>query len=225
MILTGPMIHDVLTRTTRWDAAHAGASPPPEPDFDTPLGPGVALRVTPYDPARLNPNSLNLCLGGELLVYEKHAAHHEAYTRLPHHALTCPPEPLDMAREEPTVPLTILPHPYGLVLYPGVLYLGATAEVLELRGLAAQVEGRSSCGRLGLSQHETAGFIDDGFRGQVTMELTVAAPVRVYPHHPVCQVVFFTTVGPRRPYAGQYLGQRGPRPSGMWREFPADPPH
>jgi dCTP deaminase len=120
-----------------------------------------------------------------------------------------------MGSEEETVELVIPPH--GMDLFPGVLYLGATVEYTESPALAPKIDGRSSVGRLGKMVHVTAGFGDDDFKGDWTLEIVVIGPLHVYPGVPICQIAYSTLEGERRPYEGQYQGQRGPKPSGLWR--------
>lgn len=156
--------------------------------------------IAPYDPANVNPNSYDGRLDDTLRVYDT--------TR-----------ELDVGADNPTTTLSIPPD--GLVLHPGVLYLGSTVEVFGCDTLAAVVEGKSSLGRLGLTAHVTAGFIDCGFRGNITLEISVIHPLRVYAGMRVCQVCFTTVVGEVTLYAGKYQGQRGPQPSRSWRDFTA----
>jgi dCTP deaminase len=81
------------------------------------------------------------------------------------------------------------------------------------------LEGRSSVGRLGLAVHITAGFGDDGFAGQWVLELATTHPLKVYPGVAICQVAYTAIVGESSAYRGKYQGQRGPVPSGLWKEF------
>ena len=186
------------------------------------------VTIDPFDPARLGPNSYDLTLAPELLVYGKNYPRHLAHEV----SAACRQDPgkmiryagavpLDMAAEEPTVALTI--PPTGLVLWPGVLYLGATAERAGADDFVPRIDGRSSAGRLGLSVHITAGLGDVGFKDRWTLEITVVVPLRVYAGARICQVTFETVAGEPRPYRGQYAGQTGPRPSGLWRDFAAGP--
>lgn len=108
------------------------------------------------------------------------------------------------------------------VLDPGVFVLGATVEVLTLgHGVAAQLMGKSSLGRLGLVVHSTAGFIDPGFTGHITLELSnvSASPLILWPGDRVAQLCLFRLDQPAaRPYGtpglgSRYQGQRGPTPS------------
>lgn len=109
-----------------------------------------------------------------------------------------------------------------LVLHPGEFVLGSTYEVVTLPdNIAARLEGKSSLGRLGLLTHSTAGFIDPGFSGHVTLELsnTATLPIRLYPGMKVGQMCFFRLSSPaEHPYGSaatgsHYQGQRGPTAS------------
>lgn len=108
------------------------------------------------------------------------------------------------------------------VLHPGEFVLGSTYERVRLgNDIAARLEGKSSLGRLGLLTHSTAGFIDPGFDGHVTLELsnTATMPILLYPGMRVGQLAFFELSTPaNNPYGSQplgshYQGQRGPTPS------------
>ena len=108
------------------------------------------------------------------------------------------------------------------VLHPGEFVLGATYELVTLGDdIAARLEGKSSLGRLGLLTHSTAGFIDPGFSGHVTLELsnTATMPILLYPGMKIGQLCFFNLSSPaEHPYGSSglgshYQGQRGPTPS------------
>lgn len=114
------------------------------------------------------------------------------------------------------------------VLHPGEFVLGATLERIALpHDLVARLEGKSSLGRLGLLIHSTAGFIDAGFDGHVTLELSNVAtlPITIYPGMPIGQVAFFQLDQEAEfPYGStetgsKYQGQRGPTPSRFYRNF------
>ena len=186
------------------------------------------VTIDPFDPARVGSNSYDLSLSPDLLVYAKNFKLHEACGTakahgMPwHHAVCATTDPLDMATEEPTVSLTI--PPAGLVLWPGVLYLGATAERAGSDDFVPRIDGRSSAGRLGIATHVTAGLGDQGFGGAAapatwTLEIFVVVPVVVYSGARICQVTFETVEGEPKPYRGKYAGQTGPRASGLWRDF------
>jgi len=108
------------------------------------------------------------------------------------------------------------------VLHPGEFVLGSTYEVVTLPDdIAARLEGKSSLGRLGLLTHSTAGFIDPGFSGHVTLELANVAtlPIKLYPGMKIGQLCFFRLSSPAdnpygsAKYGSRYQGQRGPTPS------------
>ncbi len=114
------------------------------------------------------------------------------------------------------------------VLHPGEFILGSTYEQVTLGDdIAARLEGKSSLGRLGLLTHSTAGFIDPGFSGHVTLELsnTATMPIRLYPGMRVGQLCFFDLSSPAEsPYGSSgigshYQGQRGPTPSRSYVRF------
>lgn len=105
----------------------------------------------------------------------------------------------------------------GVVIHPGEFILGETLEKLKIPdNLVARVEGRSSYGRLGIIVHATAGYIDPGFEGDITLEIQNLgnAPVKLYPEDRICQVVFETmTSKAETPYGAKkdskYMGQTG----------------
>jgi dCTP deaminase len=116
------------------------------------------------------------------------------------------------------------------MLHPGEFVLGSTLEVVGLADdIVARLEGKSSLGRIGLLIHSTAGFIDPGFRGQVTLELSNVAnlPIAIYPGMKIGQVSFYQLSTPaEHPYGSpgagsKYQGQSGPTPSRVHRDFGA----
>lgn len=159
---------------------------------------GREIVIDPYDPKRLNPNSYNLSLHRELLVYES--------------------EPLDMKRPNPVKQLAIPES--GLLLEPGRLYLGRTNEFTRTEGFVPMLEGRSSIGRLGLFIHVTAGFGDVGFAGYWTLEIFCVQPVRIYPNVEICQIYYHDIHGEYEPYhSGKYQNNTGIQPSLLYRDF------
>ena len=121
----------------------------------------------------------------------------------------------------------------SFVLHPGEFVLGSTLERVALPDdLVGRVEGKSSLGRLGLLIHSTAGFIDPGFDGHITLELSNVAslPITLYPGMKIGQISFLRMTTPADvPYGtgqlgSKYQGQRGPTPSRYWENFSADPP-
>ena len=120
------------------------------------------------------------------------------------------------------------PEDEAFILHPGEFVLGATLERVTLgTDLVARLEGKSSLGRLGLQVHSTAGFIDPGFDGHVTLELANVAnlPITLYPGMKIGQLSFLELDAPaERPYGAgglgsKYQGQVGPTPSEYWRNF------
>jgi dCTP deaminase len=193
------------------------------------------IHINPFHEKRVNPNSYNLRLDSDLLVYEKNYCIHEYLTEVLKHTglvpVTLPEwmrvEPLDMRVEEKTVPLKIPPE--GLALFPQVLYLACTIETAGADVFVPAIEGRSSVGRFGMQVHITAGFGDLSFSGpgcpaQWTCEITVVHSAVVYSNVEICQIAFTMPyqdedLGELPRYKGKYTGQRGPKPSGLWRDF------
>ena len=155
--------------------------------------------IEPFDESRINPNSYNLSLADELLVYEN--------------------DTLDMKRENPVKRLKIPPK--GIVLEPGRLYLGRTAEFTRTEGYVPMLEGRSSTGRLGLFIHVTAGFGDVGFAGYWTLEIFCIQPIRIYAGAQVCQIYYHTVEGDCSvTYSGgKYQNNSGVQASMMFKDF------
>ena len=159
---------------------------------------GKDIGITPYDSAQLNPNSYNLRLHDELLVYDE--------------------EVLDMKLENTASKLMI--PATGLRLEPGKLYLGRTVEHTRTDGLVPMLEGRSSIGRLGMFVHVTAGFGDVGFNGYWTLEIFVVQPLIIYPFVEICQIYFHHIDGAYTTYQkGKYQDNEGIQPSKLYEDF------
>lgn len=136
---------------------------------------------------------------------------------------------IDPSEEQPELTRLIEVDPdEGFILHPGEFVLGSTYEQVGLPDdVAARLEGKSSLGRLGLLTHSTAGFIDPGFSGHVTLELSNVAtlPIRLWPGMKIGQLCFFKLSSPAdRPYGAgatysRYLGQRGPTASRSFQNF------
>jgi dCTP deaminase len=119
----------------------------------------------------------------------------------------------------------------AFILHPGEFVLGSTLERIRLPDdLVARLDGKSSLGRLGLLIHSTAGFIDPGWDGQVTLELSNVSnlPITIYPGMKIGQISFVQLTEPAdSPYGSgaigsKYQGQRGPVPSRYWQNFEQD---
>jgi dCTP deaminase len=172
--------------------------------------------VDPYDETMVQPSSIDFRLDRYFRVFENH--------RYPH---------IDPAADQSD--LTRMVEPVGdepFILHPGEFVLGSTLEVVTLPDdLAARVEGKSSLGRLGLLTHATAGFVDPGFSGHVTLELANVAtlPIKLYPGMKIGQLCFFRLSSPAEhpygsaKYGSRYQGQRGPTPSRSFANFHRSP--
>jgi dCTP deaminase len=170
------------------------------------------VQLDPFDAAMVQPSSVDVRLDRFFRVFENH--------RYPH---------IDPAEEQPD--LTRQVEPEGdepFILHPGEFVLGSTYELVTLPDdVAARLEGKSSLGRLGLLTHSTAGFIDPGFSGHVTLELSNVAtlPIKLWPGMKIGQLCFFRLSSPAmRPYgsgqyASRYQGQRGPTASRSYLGF------
>jgi dCTP deaminase len=170
------------------------------------------VRVDPFEPAMVQPSSIDVRLDRLFRVFENH--------RYPH---------IDPAVEQPD--LTRLVEPDGddaFILHPGEFVLASTFEVITLPDdIASRLEGKSSLGRLGLLTHSTAGFIDPGFSGHVTLELSNVAtlPIKLWPGMKIGQLCLFRLSSPAEfPYGSQqygsrYQNQRGPTPSRSYLNF------
>lgn len=132
------------------------------------------------------------------------------------------------ADQEDLTELVKVPEDQYFVLHPGEFVLGSTLELVTLPDdLVARIEGKSSLGRLGLLIHSTAGFVDAGWSGHLTLELANVAnlPIRLYPGMKIGQVSFFEMTTPAdNPYGAKsvgskYQGQRGPTPSRYFENF------
>lgn len=154
--------------------------------------------IEPYDPKQLNPNSYNLRITDELMVYNESV--------------------LDMKKQHTATRLTIPDE--GLVLEPNKLYLGRTVEYTETHNLVPMLEGRSSVGRLGLFIHVTAGFGDVGFKGFWTLEIFCVHPIRIYPNVEICQIYYHDILGDIQEYrSGKYQDNKGIQTSMLYKDF------
>jgi dCTP deaminase len=152
------------------------------------------IRIDPWDPAMLQPASVDLRLGRSFRVFENH--------KVPAIDLADPPRSI-------TELVEIGPRD-SFVIHPGEFVLGRTEERVELADdLVARIEGKSSLGRLGLIVHATAGFVDPGFKGTLTLEITnlTRVPIVLWPGKPIAQLSFMTLDRPaERPYGHPDLG-------------------
>ena len=170
------------------------------------------VAVEPFDLEMVQPSSIDVRLDRMFRVFDNH--------KYPH---------IDPSIEQ--VDLTRLVEPEGdnpFILHPGEFVLGSTLEVVSLPDdLAGRLEGKSSLGRLGLLTHSTAGFIDPGFSGHITLELSNVAtlPIKLFPGMKIGQLCIFRLSSPADhpygsdKYGSRYQGQRGPTASRSFANF------
>ena len=173
---------------------------------------GGRVRLEPYDEVMVQPSSIDVRLDKFFRLFDNHkypfidpAVDQPDLTRL-----------IEVERDEP------------FILHPGEFVLGSSYEVVTLPDdLAARLEGKSSLGRLGLVTHSTAGFVDPGFSGHVTLELSNVAtlPIKLWPGMKLGQLCFFRLSSPAEnpygsaKYGSRYQGQRGPTASRSFQNF------
>src|SRR3990170_5590544 len=170
------------------------------------------IEIDPFDPAMVQPSSIDVRVDRYFRVFENHR-----------YAFIDPKQPQDdLTKEVPTE----MDHPF--MLHPGEFVLGSTLESVRLgNDIVARLEGKSSLGRLGLLIHSTAGFVDPGFEGYLTLELSNVAtlPIAIYPGMKIGQLSFYElSTAAEHPYGSRgahskYQGQRGPTPSRIHEEF------
>lgn len=173
------------------------------------------IGIEPFDPHRLQPVSYDLTLGSDYRRFRDDVQIIEtrddgSYSPTNLYAGLVP-------SWHPHTTGHTIPHK-GHRLRFGEFILASTVETITLSpSMAARVEGKSSLGRLGMAVHITAGFIDPGFTGQITLEIANLAPVDIliYPGMPIAQIVFEPVTPPMQDYSktGHYQGQEGPTPS------------
>ena len=168
--------------------------------------------IEPFDERCIQPSSIDVKIGNLFRVFRNHTA-----------------AVIDVKqRQEDLTELVTIAADGVFMLHPGEFVLGSTLERVAVPDdLVARIDGKSSLGRLGLIIHSTAGFIDPGFDGHITLELTNIAtlPITLYPGMKVGQVSFMQMTTPaEHPYGSgargsKYQGQRGPTPGRYWENF------
>ena len=170
------------------------------------------IALDPYDASMIQPASIDVRIDRFFRQFDNHK-----------YAM------IDPAQEQPelTREITVDPdQPY--MLHPGEFVLASTYEQVTLPDdIAARLEGKSSLGRLGLLTHSTAGFIDPGFQGHVTLELSNVAtlPIKLWPGMKIGQLCFFNLSSAAelpygsKEYQSRYFGQRGPTASRSFQNF------
>jgi dCTP deaminase len=170
------------------------------------------VKVEPFEPAMIQPSSVDVRLDRFFRVFENHKY-----------------SVIDPSIEQPDLTREVEVGPdEDFILHPGEFVLASTYEVITLPDdIAGRLEGKSSLGRLGLLTHSTAGFIDPGFSGHITLELSNVAnlPVKLYPGMKIGQLCLIKLSSPAEHpygsavYGSRYQGQRGPTPSKSWLNF------
>jgi dCTP deaminase len=170
------------------------------------------IGIHPLDPADIQPSSVDLRLDRYFRVFRNHTS------RL-----------IDVKEDQENLTeLVEIPAEDVFILHPGEFVLGSTAERVTIpNDLVARLEGKSSLGRLGLLIHSTAGFVDAGWDGNLTLELSNVAtlPITLYPGMKIGQISFLRMTTPAdAPYGSsdvgsKYQGQRGPTPSRYFENF------
>ena len=168
--------------------------------------------LDPYDPAMVQPSSVDVRIDRYFRLFDNHKYAH-----------------IDPSLDQPDLTRLVEVAPdEPFILHPGEFVLGSTYESVTLPDdVAARLEGKSSLGRLGLLTHSTAGFIDPGFSGHVTLELSNMAtlPIKLWPGSKIGQLCFFRLTSPAEhaygsgAYGNRYQGQRGPTASRSYQNF------
>ena len=170
------------------------------------------VAIDPFDPAMVQPSSIDVRVDRYFRVFQ---SHRYAF--------------IDPKQDQPDLTAEVETDPnIPFILHPSEFVLGSTLEVVRLGDdIVARLEGKSSLGRLGLLIHSTAGFVDAGWDGQLTLELSNVAtlPITLYPGMKIGQISFIRMSTPaEHPYGSKevgskYQGQVGPRPSRYWENF------
>jgi dCTP deaminase len=170
------------------------------------------LALAPFEPELMQPSSIDVRLDRFFRVFNNHLYTH-----------------IDPAAQQDDLTAQVeVADGEAFVLHPGEFVLASTLEVITLGDqLAGRLEGKSSLGRLGLLTHSTAGFIDPGFSGHVTLELSNVAnlPIKLWPGMKIGQLCIFRLSSPAEHpygsavYGSRYQGQRGPTPSRSAQNF------
>jgi dCTP deaminase len=170
------------------------------------------VKVEPFSEGMIQPSSVDVRLDRFFRVFENHK----------YSVIDPSIEQAELTRE------VAVNHDEHFILHPGEFVLASTYEIITLPDdIAGRLEGKSSLGRLGLLTHSTAGFIDPGFSGHITLELSNVAnlPVKLFPGMKIGQLCLIKLSSPAEHpygsalYGSRYQGQRGPTPSKSWLNF------
>ena len=167
------------------------------------------LKIEPFDASCVQPSTYDLHLGNEFRIFNSHKQSH-----------------IDLKKKFSLTRVEEVKDDEGFVLHPSEFVLASTGESFKIpTNVAAKLEGKSSLGGLGLVVQATAGYIDPGFEGEITFEMSNmnTVPIVLYPGMKVAQICFFTmTSEVERPYGkagNKYQGQMGPTESRAWQDF------
>ena len=170
------------------------------------------IQIDPLEESYIQPSSIDLKVGADFRVFENHKYSH-----------------IDpKAEQQDLTSLVTASEAEPFVLHPGEFVLGTTFEKVSLSNkVVARLEGKSSLGRIGLLIHSTAGFVDPGFSGYLTLELSNVAnlPIMIYPEMKIGQISFYYLNSPSEStygseaYGSKYQGQEGPTPSRSHTDF------
>ncbi len=170
------------------------------------------IEISPLIEEYIQPSSVDLRIGSDFRVFENHKYSHI--------------DPKAQQDDLTTLITASIEEPF--VLHPGEFVLGTTFEKISLSNkVVARLEGKSSLGRIGLLIHSTAGFVDPGFSGYLTLELSNVAnlPIKIYPEMKIGQISFYYLNSPSESeygtetYGSKYHGQEGPTPSKIHTDF------
>lgn len=183
------------------------------------------IQIDPYDRDRVQAASVDLTLGEEVAVYDRFVDPYlqpRSQGHEPFNAMDVRERHLVRSYKLGDQGSVTLGDQASITLVPGILYLMHTRERLHTLKYEIDVTGKSSLGRLGIIVHHTAGHIDPGFDGQVTLEVAVVHPVKIYGGMPFCQARFHTLEGEVEDYRkrGNYVGDaaRGAQASRSWKQ-------
>ncbi len=187
------------------------------------------IDIHPFDEALVGPNSIDVHLGTKLLVYCLPNVMEKYPEIIKRNVTTGSIETpindfIHSVMDNPTAELNIPKN--GMMLWPGILYLGTMPERTITAGCVPWLDGRSSTGRLGMQVHLTAGRGDDGFGTKIpggcswTFEITTIHPLWIAPGLRVGQLTYFELIGERMPYSGRYSEQVEPTASKMHMDPP-----
>ena len=167
------------------------------------------LIIKPFDNQSLQPSSYDLHLSSKFLIFENHTK-----------------EYIDVKSNEKYTKLINVNKAGFFIIHPREFTLGATVEYVKIPAhLVARIEGKSSLGRLGLVIHATAGFVDPGFEGTLTLEISNFSnlPIKIYPKMKIAQLAFYQMKSlPTKLYGeynNKYQGQKDPTSSKLWKDF------